>query len=66
MCTEGGRGRKRGEAGACQGSRMGVLIKPMQIAAQQMLFLFSRHKDVVGGDKDCSRYFRVMVPNLSP
>lgn len=40
MCTEGGRKRKRGEAGACQESRMGVLIKPMQIAAQQMLSLF--------------------------
>lgn len=66
MCTEGGRERKRGEAGARQGSRMGVLIKPMQIAAQQMLFLFCRHKDVVGGHKDCLRYFRVMVPNLSP
>lgn len=66
MCTEGGRERKRGEAGARQGSRMGVLIKPMQIAAQQMLSLFSRHKDVVGGHKDCLRYFRVMVPNLSP
>lgn len=66
MCTEGGRERKWGEAGACQRSRMGVLIKPMQTAAQQMLSIFSRHKDVVGGHKDCLRDFRVIVPNLSP
>lgn len=51
MCVEGEGGRKRGEAGACQGSRMGVLIKKTQIAAQQMIF-FSRHKTVVGVDKD--------------
>lgn len=40
MCTEGGGGRKRGEAGARQGSRMGVLIKKTQIAAQQMISFF--------------------------
>lgn len=50
MCVEREGGRKRGEAGARQGSRMGVLIKKTQIAAQQMIF--SRHKTVVGGDKD--------------
>lgn len=38
MCVEGEGGRKRGEAGARQGSRMGVLIKKTQIAAQQMIF----------------------------
>lgn len=51
MRREGRGGRKRGEAGARQGTRMGVLIKKTQIAAQQMIFL-SRHKTVVGGDKD--------------
>lgn len=50
MCVEREGGRKRGEAGAHQGSRMRVLIKKTQIAAQQMIF--SRHKTVVGGDKD--------------
>lgn len=38
MCAEGEGGRKRGEAGARQGSRMGVLIKKTQIAAQQIFF----------------------------
>lgn len=38
MCIEREGGRKRGEAGARQGSRMGVLIKKTQIAAQQMIF----------------------------
>lgn len=37
MCVEGEGGRKRGEAGAHQGSRMGVLIKKTQIAAKQMI-----------------------------
>lgn len=65
MCVEAEGGRKRGEAGARQGSRMGVLIKKTQIAAQQMISFFSRHKTVVGGDKDCLRYLRAMVQNLS-
>lgn len=55
---------KGGEAGARQGSRIGVLIKKTQIAAQQMIFFsfFTRHKTVVGGDQDCWRY---LVQNLS-
>lgn len=65
MCVEGEGGRKRGEAGARQGSRMGVLIKKTQIAAQQMISFFFRHKIVVGGDEDCLRYLRAMVQNLS-
>lgn len=50
---------KRGEAGARQGSRMGVLIKKTQIAAQQMIFFFSstRHKTVVGGDRGLLEIF---------
>lgn len=68
MCVEGEGGRKRGEAGARQGSRMGVLIKKTQIAAQQMIF-FSRHKTVVGGDEDawdiCEPWCRTYLANAS-
>lgn len=51
MCVEREGGWKRGEAGARQGSRMGVVIKKTQIAAQQMIF-FSSHNTLVGGDKN--------------
>lgn len=68
MCIEREGGRKRGEAGARQGSRMGVLIKKRQIAAQQMIS-FSRHKTVVGVDKDawdiCKPWYRTYLANAS-
>lgn len=53
MCVEREEEEEREVRRACQGARMGVLIKKTQIAAQQMIFLGrADNRTAVGGDKD--------------